>query len=45
MRSHQRSKLQCTIDNEQQLLADRWISTECQRAMKTYLDDEKDLLN
>ncbi len=44
IRNGTRTKLEFALEAECQALLDRWSSTECNRAFKTYLDEEQDLL-
>lgn len=43
IRSNQRSKLECVNAAECQMLMESWVSNECQRAMKLYLEKASDL--
>jgi hypothetical protein len=44
IRSHQRTKLELTNESESNLLLERWPSTECQKAIETYLSNEKNFI-
>lgn len=43
IRSHHRTKMELTNETECNLLLERWLSADCQRAIETYLSNEKNL--
>lgn len=40
IRSHQRTKIELTNESECNLLLERWPSTECQKAIENYLNND-----
>ncbi|CAG5118081.1 unnamed protein product [Candidula unifasciata] len=43
VRSHHRTKMELTNESECNLLLERWLSVDCQRAIEAYLSNEKNL--
>ncbi|BFZ13279.1 hypothetical protein BsWGS_16317 [Bradybaena similaris] len=43
VRSHHRTKMELTNETECNLLLERWLSVDCQRAIEAYLSNEKNL--
>ncbi|GFO43508.1 chromodomain y-like protein 2 [Plakobranchus ocellatus] len=43
IRSHHRTKMELTNETECNLLLERWLSVDCQRAIEAYLSNEKNL--
>ncbi|RUS75821.1 hypothetical protein EGW08_016413, partial [Elysia chlorotica] len=43
IRSHHRTKMELTNETECNLLLERWLSIDCQRAIEAYLSNEKNL--